>query len=416
MAAAGTEARQGRRFGRAFRHAMVVVHRYVGLTMAVFLVVACVTGSAIVFMEELDDALNRSLAYVTPPSGQAIPLARTELRARADAQLPPGYSVWEVPLAPLPSDRAVRFSLNYVDESAQVYTVAYVDPYSGRLIAVRDQTDFSQLGNLMPLMFVLHDSLMLGEFGMWLLGITALLWTVDCFVGFYLTLPPSGTGNARKGWWARWAPAWLIRAGSLFAALFSFHRAAGLWFWAILLVFAWSSVGLLLHSVYEPVMGAIFRTERGENLPELPEPRFEPRMTWEQALVRGEALMAEEARSQGFTIRSPALLSHEPHFGFYRYQVSSSLDPGSNGDTTIWMDSDSGRRVAFWAPAGRSTGETADAWLAQLHFGSVLGLPYRIFITAVGLVAAALAVTGVIIWLKKRKSRRRKARHVERKN
>ncbi len=42
----------------------------------------------------------------------------------------------------------------------------------------------------MPFIWQLHLSLALGEWGAWVLGI-ALVWTLDCLIGFYLTLPVS---------------------------------------------------------------------------------------------------------------------------------------------------------------------------------------------------------------------------------
>jgi uncharacterized iron-regulated membrane protein len=396
---------------RRVRRALVAAHRYAGLAIAVFLIVTSITDSAIVFFRELDDCLNASLAYIEPPSQTAAPLPHLALRAQADLQLPAGYSVWELPLAPLPPGRALRLSLNHEGDGAQIYTAAYVNPYSGRLIGLRNQTDFSDPRNLMLLLYALHDTLMLGTLGTWLLGIAALLWTIDCFVGFYLTLPPSGPGHARRGWWTRWTPAWLVRTGSFFSAVSSFHRTAGLWLWPVLFVFAWSSVAFLMPALYQPVMSALFRSEHGESLPALPEPRSDPHLSWPEALKRGEELMAAEARARGFTIAAPALLSHEPEFGFFRYQVSSSLDLGSGGDTTVWMDSDTGRQVDFWAPTGRSSGNTVDSWLTQLHFGTKLRLLYRLFIFVVGIATAGLSATGLLIWLRKRRVRSAKARH-----
>jgi uncharacterized iron-regulated membrane protein len=63
----------------------------------------------------------------------------------------------------------------------------------------------------MPFVYKLHDELALGMTGIWILGIVALVWTLDCGVGFYLTLP-AGT------------------------------HALMLWLWVVLLLFAWSSV------------------------------------------------------------------------------------------------------------------------------------------------------------------------------
>ncbi|MEP7371046.1 MAG: PepSY-associated TM helix domain-containing protein, partial [Nitrosospira sp.] len=60
------------------------------------------------------------------------------------------------------------------------------------------------------------------------------------------------------------------------------------------------------------------------------------------------------------------------------------------------------------SPAGANvpgTGSAGDIFMqAQfpLHSGRILGLPGRIFISAMGLLVATLSVTGVIIWQKKR--------------
>jgi uncharacterized iron-regulated membrane protein len=40
-----------------------------------------------------------------------------------------------------------------------------------------------------------------------------------------------------------------------------------------------------------------------------------------------------------------------------------------------------------------------------MHSGRILGLPGRILISAMGIVVAALSVTGVVIWYRKRRAR-----------
>jgi uncharacterized iron-regulated membrane protein len=43
-----------------------------------------------------------------------------------------------------------------------------------------------------------------------------------------------------------------------------------------------------------------------------------------------------------------------------------------------------------------------------LHSGRILGLPGRILVSVMGVVTAALAVTGVVIWWKRRAARQRR--------
>jgi uncharacterized iron-regulated membrane protein len=85
----------------------------------------------------------------------------------------------------------------------------------------------------------------------------ALIWTLDCFVGFFLTLPVGnrrrsmvGTGRIqpdevfrsdriRKGFWSCWKPAWQLKLGAGGHRVnYDLHRAAGLWLWAMLFVTA----------------------------------------------------------------------------------------------------------------------------------------------------------------------------------
>jgi uncharacterized iron-regulated membrane protein len=290
----------------------------------------------------------------------------------------------------------------------------FLDPYSGQLKGSRRWGDISQgIRNLMPFIYRLHYSLALGEVGVWLFGVVGLLWTIDCFVGGYLTFPLPRGSHGRTGaaaWLARWKPAWLARGGRLFSWVFTWHRASGLWLWGMLLVFAWSAVGLNLREVYRPVMAATFGLAQRafESLPQLGPAVLEPPLQWRDAHRRGEALMAEQARRRGFRVYSERRMVYEPEFGAFRYQVQSSLDVSDRyAATTVWFDGRSGELLAFEAPTGEIAGQTITTWIYQLHFGSVhfLGLPYRAFVALMGLMTAVLSVTGVWVWWVKRAKR-----------
>ena len=56
-------------------------------------------------------------------------------------------------------------------------------------------------------------------------------------------------------------------------------------------------------------------------------------------------------------------------------------------------------------PSGRNTGVTISYWLVSLHMAHVRGLPFKIFVCVMGVVVGMLSVTGVYLWLKKRRSK-----------
>ena len=401
---------------RSLRQIALLVHRYVGLFIAVFLTVAGFTGSLIAFNDELYSALSPALHKARPHATDAQPIHPLVLRERLLATMAPGARIGYLPLHVEP-ERAVRFFVERDKDDDTRDNEFFVDPYSGKLLGSRHYGDIRQgLKNLMPLLYQLHYSLALERVGSVLFGAVALLWTLDCFIGAYLTLPPpakSAATRRRGAWLKRWRQAWVIRAQSFFALLFTWHRATGLWLWAMLLVFAWSAVGLNLQEVYIPVMRLAFGSASvADRLPILAKPRPEPSLAWDVALTKGRVLMAREASVQHVSVIHETALRYFPRYGAYRYQVRSTADISEHYPrTSVWFDAQTGKLLAFDAPTGQHAATTANTWLLALHFGDLAGggLAYRVFVMLMGVLVALLSVSGVLIWLRKTKRRPAKA-------
>lgn len=401
---------------RGLRPVAVVVHRYVGLSLAAFLLVCGLTGAALAFRHELEAIISPELFVAEPPHPGAERLDPIELRDRLGAQLPPGSDITWIPLAQREDTALVFFADVPADGGEPADDEFFVDPYTGELLGSRRWGDLGQgARNIVPFLYRLHWSLALGDLGIYLIGVVALLWTLDCFVGAYLTLPPQR--QRRKGrrqgraWLARWASSWLLNTTKTFSLVFTWHRASGLWIWGMLLVFAWSSVGLNLREVYHPVMAAAFGADERpyDHLPKLPAPRDEPALNWGEALTAARGLAADEGERRGFDVLGEYGMDYYADRGLYRYWFRSSLDVSDTYPRTkLWLDGDTGELAAFVAPTGENAGDTLNTWLVSLHFGAVAGagLPYRLFVALVGLAVAILSVTGVWIWWRKRGKRR----------
>jgi len=400
----------------ALRPTLLAVHRVVGLLVAVFLLMAGTTGCLLAFYHELDAALSPELFVVTPPSADAPPQDPLALR-QAVQRARPDVRVRNVPLRTEPG-RTVSFFVDPPpgrDADALEDDELFVDPYTGTIVGARKWGDLAQgKKNLMPFVYRLHYGLALDRVGTVLMGIVALLWALDCFVGAYLTLPepPRGSGRPRgvTRWLVRWRSSWRLRTGKLFSLVFSWHRASGLWVWGMLLVFAWSSVGLNLREVYDPVMAALRLPQHDvrQELRELDPPATEPGLSWEQAHRLARAHMAAQAERHGFRVLDERRLDHDPAHGVFWYRVHSSLDVSDRYPaTSVVLHADTGELVAFDAPTGPAAGDAITTWLYNLHWGSVTagGLPYRVLVSAMGLFVAALSVTGVWIWWRKRELR-----------
>jgi uncharacterized iron-regulated membrane protein len=393
------------------RASLVWLHRWTGLVLAGFVLLEGITGSLLAFRHPLEAMVAPSL-YAEPHGAQA-PLRLGELAARAEALAPDariGY-FWV-------DDRQAVFRMLPRSSSttparrAPLFDHVFLDPWTGQELGRRRDGDLSEGRiNAIPFIYRLHMDLALGAAGVWILGVVALVWTLDSFTGLYLTFPVSASRFLR-----RWRPAWLVkRPAGVMRTNFDLHRAGGLWFWPILIVFAWSSVMFDLPSVYEPVMATLFdyRSEFDQLKTMRLHPNPTPRLGWDQAELMGEQLMAAEASRQGFRIRRPYGMAYIEDWGVYTYGVLSDIDiQGHAWTTSLWLDGDSGKLVSVDVPRGQLLGNAIGVWLRALHFADLgNSVLYRSFVALFGLVVAMLSVTGVYIWLRKRSARHFSAAH-----
>jgi uncharacterized iron-regulated membrane protein len=395
------------------RSALVFVHRWCGLLIAGFLIVAGLTGAVISWDHELDDLLNTHLTK-SPSRGRPVP--PLELAARVEAQ--DGRArVTYVPLVTEPGDSLEVSVEPRVDpRTGELYELDYnqlfFDPVTGAEIGRREWGKPALTReNLVPFLYVLHYSLHVPAFwgddrwGIWLMGLVALVWTLDCFVGFYLTLPKRAASERRTGWWPRWKPAWQIKWRASGRRInFDLHRATGLWLWAFLFVLALSGMSLNLYTeVAQPLVSAVsdftpspydLRPPRPLNQP------IDPVVPVADVLDRARA----EGRRRGWTDPAGAV-SYASLYGVYAvmfFEAGGDHGVGGVGTPALYFDSADGRYLGDFLPW---TGTAGDLFLQlqfPVHSGRVAGVPGRIFISFMGLAVALLSATGVVIWWQKR--------------
>lgn len=394
------------------RPLLAKLHRYAGLLMAGFLMVAGLTGSLLAWKDELEGALLPGVFRVTPPTPGAVPLDALLLRERVAGHFPLAQPTY----APLsaPAGHSMQFYLPHRDDAPLASDEVFVDQYTGAILGLRRWGEISEgLINLLPFIERLHYALALGDTGLLIFGLIAILWTVDCFIGAALTFPArlKKRKPGSKPWLRRWQPSWLLRRHSgSYKLVFDLHRAGGLWLWAMLLVFAWSGVAFNLYDVYAAVMKPIFPHQATEEVLAAHQPTAKPHLDWQAARTQGRLLAAELAHQQHFSIIEENALSYERGLGLYSYKVRSSRDVREQkGLTTVIFDAASGKLLTTWLPTGTASGDTIRSWISALHMASMWGWPFKLFICAMGLAVTGLSVTGILIWRRKRQGKVKKA-------
>ncbi|MCE3602285.1 PepSY domain-containing protein [Massilia sp. P8910] len=390
------------------RPALVLLHRWFGLGVAIFLFIAGATGALISFDHELDAALNPDLFHAHSGQTAQRQIPGTELARAieaADPRLRIGYVMNEVE----PGHTSLMSVEGKIDPATgKPFELGFnqigVDPVTGKVQAKRQWGEISLAReNLLPFLYKLHYSMHIPEvkgveLGIWLMGIIAMAWVLDCFIALYLSFP--NWRSWRKSFAFRW------KAGG-HKLNFDLHRSGGMWVWLLLLVLAITSVSMnLTDRVVRPLLSTVSTlspdafASRTMNPPDKPIP----------ALLSRDDVMAlarAEAAKRGWTAPAGGVF-YASAFGLYGVGF---FEPGNDhgdvglGNPWLYFDGTDGRLMADRVPGSGSAGDIFLQLQFPLHSGRIAGLPGRIILSLLGVMVAMLSVTGVMIWVRKRRAR-----------
>jgi len=415
------------------REFWTVVHRWLGLTAALFLIVAGATGAVISWDHEIDEWLNADIMHTPGRGTLRDPLALAAAVEASDPRVEVSYMT----LA-LEEGHAASFLVRPKKDPATGrahvldYNNVFVDPVTAQITGHRDSKSIAlSKRNLMSWLRHLHESLHMPAFwgsdrwGFWLMGGIALMWLIDSFVALYLTLPrrlaarreasasAPVAATPKRSWLKRWQPSWMVRWRSGGYKLnFDLHRAGGLWVWAIIIVISFTSFSLNLYrEVFYPVMSQISKTTPGpyETIKPAPFGSFiEPKISFASAI----AIARAEGQRQGFEF-APGGIWYGGDFPFYNisfFDPADEMGTGGMGMSNIYVSADNGEVLGMYRPWHGSAADVFVQLQLPLHSGRILGMTGRIMMSLMGVFVVMLAITGIVIWERKRRARKATAR------
>lgn len=382
------------------RASLVVMHRWAGLFMAVFLFISGLTGAVISWDHELDEWLNPELFDALPAEGDVrTPLVLANQLEAADPRLQITY----LPLA-LEEGHALSLFVHEKPGFAELdFNQLALNPVTADIQGQRmwGAVSFSR-ENLLPFLYKLHYSMHIPdgfgmELGILLMGIVAIVWVLDCLVALWISFPH------RSAWRKSFAFRW--RSGG-YKLNFDLHRSGGVWLWCLLLILAVTSVSMNLeHQVVRPLVNM---------LSPLSASPFSGRALAEHALPdlsREEILQRAEQAAQQYGIQAPAGgIFYSPDFNVYGvgfFAAGQDHGDGGLGNPWLYFDAHSGAPAGADLPGQGSAGDLFMQLQFPLHSGRILGLAGRILVSLLGLAVATLSLTGLIIWARKRRARQR---------
>ncbi len=384
---------------KARRKLWLDVHLWLGLGFGFFLAVVGLTGSVLVFWHEIDEAINPSLYEAVPAQG----LARKPIDpiiAAAKQSAPRGWgSVWLD--APQENGNYV-FGFYYPEtgpqpEEAESLNIA-INPYTAEVVGRRV---FYHAWNplkhsLIGFFFKLHYALFLGESGVTIVGVLAVLFFVSVMSGLILWWPL--TGNWKRALSVK-------RRASTERFNHDLHQSAGFYSLAVMLA-------LLISGIYFNLPDQ-FRWLVERVSPLTPEPEGKASLGSPSMVTPiHNALIKAQALYLGATPHYYSFGSGEKSVLTACYKEIPALRPKVLDMGCVVIDPSDGKILQIKDPAHGSGGDVFMQWQWPLHSGLAFGWTGRILVFITGLICPLVFVTGVIRWLQKRKVKYRlAARH-----
>jgi uncharacterized iron-regulated membrane protein len=345
------------------RRIWLQVHKWIGLGLAVLIIPICLSGSALVWHDWLDETLHPGRYAV---SGAAAALPPSAHLAAARTVIGSGERIASLRYAEGAGPVTVTATRPATGGGRPPRTNVWIDPGTARIL---DEAD----GNAGPVRFlhVLHGSLMVPGLGRQIVGWVGVFMGLSCLTGLWLWWPLGG--SLRRGF--RWK-----RQNSTSANL---HHQMG--FWVLVPLFMLSFTGAWISF---PGFFGRFEAQPpragggGGGGPATPL----------AALSLGIDDAVAAARVHG-TGRLVSIALPDDRAGTGRVAFARG-----EGIAEVEVDDASGAVKPPVPPRPETRARTMRRW----HDGTGMGAVWQVVIFIGGLIPAALAVTGVIMWLRSR--------------
>ncbi len=370
------------------------LHLWLGLITGLVMLIVCVTACIWVFHDEI----TRLTEPETVIAHQDKPvITPNQVKAIAAARYPDkkaGYVTYQ-------QGTAIYLSLG---EGRKGNTVMRLNPYTGQVISVEEhkagETDFFR--------FILNGHRFLwmpSEIGRPIVNYSTLIFVIILITGMVMWWPQKWTKATRnQSFKVKWK-------ASFKRVNYDLHNVLG--FYSLLVVLAMALTGMV-YGIKWYSQGLYWVTSAGQTLPEFKRPQSD-------SLQAGKLYSPEQAMDLAW---GKVLSKHPEAEGFY-YTFADTSKPKAAINITIYptvgkyynnrsyafdqhtLEQLRGNKVYETSFEEAGFGGKLRRMNYDIHVGSILGLPGKILAFFGALIGASLPVTGLLVWLgRKKKSKK----------
>lgn len=340
------------------------IHTWTGVVFGAVVSVICLTGSVIVFRQEVE-----KLPRLENPANASHHRSLDEA-AREIARLQPGSLVTRVRFPSNPNDPYV-FQIRSADKQTRRLAL---DVSSGKVLGELKSVAW------LDWMIDLHRNVLSAKPGRKVVGGIGILAFALAATGLLLWLINGGSPRAMV----------TIRAGPSRRFNFELHRVTGLWTLAFVLLIALTGAGLAypqtLRNAWEQVTG----TPATMRSPKINDIQLQHARSLDEYVSISRAALPDGLPTE---LRVPE--SHTSPVVMRFWRAGDWTQTGSN---RVYIDPASMKVLSTDVAANWPLGVRLFQALAPIHYGEWGGLPIKILWSLFGGAPTVLFITGLVVW------------------
>jgi uncharacterized iron-regulated membrane protein len=348
---------------RSIVHRLIFqLHLWAGLSLGIYALLIGVTGSVLVFSEEI-------VGHVAPEPRLHSPAGQVSIQhmyERIQAQNA-GWDVWSLE-APREPDAPWT---SYLVRRGSVRSV-FADP-AGNIVGERRLE-----GTWFDLFARFHSNLLIRNGGRWYNGVAGLALAALSLTGFYLWWPSPGQwGNAFR----------IVRTSSLKGLIYDLHRVIGAATLVFTLLFCITGAYFTWPAVYRKIVAAVLPVNHKPAPPRVAVHGRQPL----DALVAA----ARTALPDGVLVRIVgAQEERQPVLVVFRHGKVEE----NHKTSQVALEPATGKVLEVEAYSDRKAGDHIAGFLGPLHAGHFGGLAVKVVWASAGMALPLLFLTGVVVW------------------
>lgn len=369
-----------------WRRALAQAHRWLGLVAGGFVLALALSGTALLFRDEIDRLVYPHL-YRSSPGAVTLDTAEAAVRE--------AFPGWRLGRVHLPAAKGGVYQMALTAPSDETRLV-FVDPGSGKVLGALDPDR-----RLTDWLYRLHADFLLGGSGRHLVAVAGVALAGMVATGFVLwrrTNPSASSARLR-----------LRRHRGRYTFAFDLHRLVGVVAFVVLGLVAVTGVSFVYWDQTRSLWYAITAGDAPSDRPQPDQVHSHPSSSAPLSLSALAARVAAEVPG-GRAMRYELPADRD---GAVVARVSSPFDPrggfnGYDGNVFLALDQYSGEVLVRFEPRRHSlAADVLENWAFPLHVGSFGRGMGRVAYAGVGVAPLVLLVTGSGLWLTRLRRRRR---------